>query len=443
MNDYIPFPTDALGDRLAGLVHDYAAAFAVDDSFLALPMLAVAGSAIGNSRRLTITRTWAATPTLWAGIVGRSGTCKTPPLQAIMAPAVDLEHAEIDRHNAAAAGGDDPGPPPRWIVSDCTVEALADRLRHSPRGLLLSVDELAAWVRALGQYKQGGGSDLQAWLALHDAQTLTVDRKTGDVKQLRVRNATCAVVGGIQPGVLADVFMNAQGIDSGLTARLLLAWPPERSRRWSDMQELPQETAAAWRALLTRLRGLDFQALATAKHKPLAIKLSDGARATWASLYDDLHGKLDDADDDHERAVWSKASGQAARLALVLHCVAGEAGGCSADTVERAGRLARWFAGEHVRIYRVLSRSGPERRASDLAAWIHEKAGGKITVRELQRRRGSKFPRACDARLALDGLVEYGLAAAVTAAQDTGPASTTYRIVDNPSEPVGTTSDGF
>ncbi len=427
MNDYKPFPTDALGNALARMVRDYAAAFAVDDSFVALPMLAAAGSAIGNTRRLEISSTWNATPTLWCGIVGRSGTCKTPPLQAVMAPAIDLEHAEIDRHNAAAVDSDDPGPAPRWIVSDCTVEALADRLRHSPRGLLLSVDELAAWVRGLGQYKQGGGADLQAWLALHDAQILTVDRKTGDVKQLRVRNAACAVIGGIQPGVLADVFMNAQGLDSGLTARLLLTWPPERPRQWSDMKELPQQTAADWRALLTRLRGLDFQALATARHKPAVVRMTPEATTAWAAVYDDLHDEIGHADDDHERALWSKAAGQAARLALILHCI-DDANGreCSEDTIQRAGRLAKWFAAEHVRIYRDLSRSGPERRASDLAAWIHEKAAGKITVRDLQRRRKSKYRTANDARLALEGLVKYGYASVEESASETGPAKTIY-----------------
>ena len=66
----------------------------------------------------------------------------------------------------------------RFVVSDTTVEALADRLADNPRGLLLARDELSGWLRSFDQYKAGKGGDCAQWLSMYDASVLRIDRKT-------------------------------------------------------------------------------------------------------------------------------------------------------------------------------------------------------------------------------------------------------------------------
>ena len=68
-----------------------------------------------------------------------------------------------------------PTPPPkpvcrRLVVSDSTIEAIADRLQESPRGLLLARDELSGWINGFGQYKGGKGGDASHWLTMHGAR---------------------------------------------------------------------------------------------------------------------------------------------------------------------------------------------------------------------------------------------------------------------------------
>ena len=79
--------------------------------------------------------------------------------------------------------GEPPPEPPaepvavRYIVSDCTVEALAVLLEQRPRGLLVARDELSGWVNSFDAYKSCRGADVAHWLSMHRAGPLTVDRK--------------------------------------------------------------------------------------------------------------------------------------------------------------------------------------------------------------------------------------------------------------------------
>ena len=57
----------------------------------------------------------------------------------------------------------------RYLVSDCTVEALAVLLEQHPRGLLVARDELSGWVNSFDAYKSCRGADVAHWLSMHRA----------------------------------------------------------------------------------------------------------------------------------------------------------------------------------------------------------------------------------------------------------------------------------
>ena len=46
---YVPFPTDELPPAVAAFIHQGAAALGCDESYIALPLLAVLASAVGNT----------------------------------------------------------------------------------------------------------------------------------------------------------------------------------------------------------------------------------------------------------------------------------------------------------------------------------------------------------------------------------------------------------
>ncbi len=114
----------------------------------------------------------------------------------------------------------------RYVTQDPTVEKIGELLRHNPRGLLLSRDELAGWLRTLEKSGREGDREfyLEAW---NGTGSYTVDRiGRGTV---RVDALCLSIVGGIQPGKLSPYIERAIRGDSGadgLLQRLqVTVWP--------------------------------------------------------------------------------------------------------------------------------------------------------------------------------------------------------------------------
>ncbi len=64
---------------------------------------------------------------------------------------------------------------------DTTLEGLVPILLQNPRGVLLTRDELVGWIGSFDKYSKGSASaDVAHWLSLYNAESITVDRKTGN-----------------------------------------------------------------------------------------------------------------------------------------------------------------------------------------------------------------------------------------------------------------------
>ena len=66
-------------------------------------------------------------------------------------------------------------------------------LLDNPRGLLLAVDELNAWLGGHDRYAGKGGADVWRWLSMHSAGAVQVDRKTGTPRTLYVPAAAVRI----------------------------------------------------------------------------------------------------------------------------------------------------------------------------------------------------------------------------------------------------------
>jgi hypothetical protein len=73
------FPVDALPALAEWLVRASTGAGATP-GHVAIPLLSIASSIIGTSRRIRASRSWSEPMTLWSAVVGFSGTAKTPGL---------------------------------------------------------------------------------------------------------------------------------------------------------------------------------------------------------------------------------------------------------------------------------------------------------------------------------------------------------------------------
>ncbi len=183
------FPVNALSEPAQSYVACGAKAMNCDPAYIALPLLAMLASTIGATRRVRLKRGWCEPSVLWTAIVADSGTMKSPAMNFALDALNRLQGWKLEEYpqlqeqyerdkllyeadvQAWKKNGRNKGEPPpekptepvvqRYIVHDITVEALAERLRDAPRGLLSCNDELGVWLGGFDQYKRSGGAERQ------------------------------------------------------------------------------------------------------------------------------------------------------------------------------------------------------------------------------------------------------------------------------------------
>ena len=227
---------------------------------------------------------WLVVPNLWGGIVGRPGIMKTPALAEAMRPLRRLEaealkqyQRESEGHEIAQIQADasikalkqklvaaskkgigtqsivadiaglknkEGGPTcARFETNDATVEKLGELLAENPHGLLVFRDELVGWLRNLD--KQGHEGSRSFFLESWDGKSgFTYDRIGRGT--LRIESACISVLGGIQPGPLAQYVRDADkagvGAD-GLLQRFQLLVYPDEPTGWKNIDRWPNSEA--------------------------------------------------------------------------------------------------------------------------------------------------------------------------------------------------------
>ena len=441
-----PFPVELLPESVGQYVVAGADARATDAGGVALPMLCTLAACVGTTHRVAPKPDWQAPAILWGAVVARSGSVKSPGVdlarelldereaadKAEFDAAKDRHRIERSLHDRAmgrwkrSKGDDEPPEPPtepiarRLMIADATLEALCPVLAENPRGLFVVADELRAWLDGLGYYSAGGssGRDEAHWLTLFDGRPLSVDRKTNR-ERIFIQRTGVSVAGTIQPGTLARCIDPAR-VDSGLLARLLLVAPKSRPKRWTDAT-MPEGTAAAMRRIVRRLLSLDFGD----DGRPTVLPLAPEAKQRFAAFVNS-HGAETFAHGDAMAATWSKLEGYALRFALVDHLTrwasSGDdtpAGRIETVSVDAGIELARWFADEAERVFRVLGFGEEPDLMSDpvavrdsirLIEWLKGR-GGRASERDIRRGpcryRGNDGGRRLDddaARLVADGV---------------------------------------
>lgn len=431
---YNSFPVSTLPGAVAEYVDAAATAIGCDAAFIALPLLGCLARAIGNRRVIRLKRSWTEPAIVWAAIVGKSGTHKTPALKAATTflnrkqfDAIaaykeallkfEQDQALYDRAYAAWKRSKSTEPPPwapesptceRFFTTDATIEALVQLLHSQFDGVLVPRDELSGWLNGIGEYKAGKGSDLGHWLAMWSAEPIVVDRKTGPVRQLNVPRAAVSIVGGIQPTVLRSA-IGREHMADGLCARLLLAMPDPKPVRWTDAT-IDQATEAAMGDIFDRLIEMTPGADGDGEPEPFAMPLSPTAKSMWIEYYNRHRAESVGLEDDLA-AAWSKLEAYAARFALIFQLCSWAVGAGQEYEVDEASvkagiELADWFGGEARRVYGLFTESADDRANRELVELIRRR-GGRIAARDLQM--GVRQYRAAGAaESALTHLVRAG-----------------------------------
>lgn len=406
------FPVHALPDRFRQLAKSIAAAVGVDVSFVVLPMFSAVSTAIGNSRYVSTKDGNKQPLMLWTAIVGPSGTQKSEPYHYAEEPLRELDVEIIQQYQSAVAEYEAAkqiqkveiadwkksreGPPPpepakppkgRLLLSDFSYEAMVESHAGSPRGLLVTCEELSAWFGSFERYAGSGpvSGEQSRFLQIYDGRSITSERISAS---RYVPRPFINVSGTIQPGILARC-LTGESRENGLAARLWMTYPEPTPIRWRN-QTVCQSAKREYRALIRDLWLLRPEN-DTGWPVPTVLPFHPDAQQIFAEFMNstglDAFGMVDD-----RRAAAVKFIGRCARIAGVLHCcevvngVSIDAWTIQPETVQKAIEISRWSLNETYRIYELLNEPEEIRELRQMASWIAGK-GGFSTARDLCRNR--------------------------------------------------------
>ena len=412
------FPLHALGTaELQDWVHRAAHGAGVSDGHVAVPLLGIASSLIGTARRVQASRSWFQPLTLWAALVGFSGSGKTPAIDAtkralvalerMRKPKIDdlrrthearVETAKLmqaqwkDQLKTALEDGAPPPPKPpgadeigkfvtpRLYISNATIERLGVLLQARPQGLLMLADELAGLFLNMARYTTG--QDNEFWLEAWNGNPYVIERMSRPAISLDY--LLIGIAGGLQPDKLAKCF---EGDEDGMYARILFAWPeePDYQPLSNSVAEVEPEIVNAL-ARLAQLAGDDPEGPIIA-----SIPLDEGATQQLEQLRQDVFaGKF--ALDSRERDWWAKMPAHALRLAGTL-CYLNWAmtGGPEPKSVDvtfvcAAVHLVREYFWPHARAaLRLIGLSEGHAEARRVLLWIKSSGRDSVSLKDIRR----------------------------------------------------------
>jgi hypothetical protein len=395
------FPTSALPRQVRSLVEEAEAAIDCPPEFIAVPLLVMLGSAIGNARRVRLKQGWTEGAAIFAAVVADAGEKKTPASKVAVEAAVraqarmrndhrdkrdeyarELRQYEVDKADARKDGMAAPPPPEepvmsRALVEDTTTEALAAVLEGNPRGVLVMRDELAAWAKSMDQYRSGGkGADRQFWLSAWSGSYVSVDRK-GRAEPLVLPVPFVGLFGSIQPSVLPEI---GAGREDGLMDRILFAYPETTPSRWSD-DEISDGAIGGVRWLYDKLRRLEPGEDENGDPEPVTVRLSPEAKPVLVELFNNHRAEMDAPGfPGRLRGPWAKLEAYLARLTLIVAMCRVATHDApeliESEDVLRASILLDYFKNHARRVYVGLHGSDRiDALAGDVARFLEELGG--------------------------------------------------------------------
>ena len=301
----------------------------------------------------------------------------------------------------------------RLIVNDATVEALGEKLRDNPRGLLLFRDEISGFLRTLN--RQGHENErslyLEAWNGDGSYQFDRIKRGTVNIPSLCM-----SILGTIQPGPLSNYLHaaseNGAGAD-GLIQRFQLMVYPHLSGKWHNVDRAPdleaKDAAAAVFRRLAESKSEDFGARVDGARDIPSLRFEDAAQTYFDEWREVLENRCRSGEEHPVfEAHLIKYRSLFPSLALVFHLIDHGSGDVGLDSAHRASDWCDLLEGHAQRVYASVSSAGITSAALLLAKIRAGKVGHPFRARDIYLRGWS-------------GLSDReSVAAAITMLEDTG-----------------------
>ena len=402
--DVSPFDYSYLPDALRGYVQDISERMQCPPDFAAVGVLVMTATIIGRKVGIRPMKhnDWTVIPNLWGAVVGNSGVMKSPTLAAALSPIKKLQAAAFETFKMQQDGFEsqqevaklleglgkgearkklkndknadvramlkndasyDKPIMKRFITNNASYEALGELLMENPNGLLVEADEIIGLLKQL----DAGGQEVARSFYLTAAdgdKPYTFDRIMRG-KGLHIDALCLSILGGIQPGVLAEYVRQATGGGAGadgLLQRFGLMVYPDISPDWVEVDRYPDSTARqAVNMLAERLDNLNPTEIgAETDHYggvPF-IHFDDAAQVLFSEWRATLETRLRSGE-EHPAIVshLSKYRKLIPSLALINHLCDSTGGAVTEQSLIRSIAFSEYLESHAQRIYRADSRT--------------------------------------------------------------------------------------
>ena len=458
----MPFDYTLLPDSLRPWIRDICERVQCPPDYVAVSAIAAAGSLIGRKIAVRPQRKtdWFEIPNLWAVLIGRPSTMKSPAMSAALAPLhrlaaianAEYEHAmqshkaELFRAEVVAEsakksakglidkaikeGKDIPDVSHllndceaveapklrRYIVNDSSHQALGELLRQTPNGVAVVRDEIIGLLRS---FEREDGAEARAfYLEGADGKNAFTFDRIGRGLNLTVPAVCLTLIGATQPAKISRFLrgaVNGDENDDGLIQRFrLLVWPNDDGTPWRDVDRWP-DTDAKNRAfdVYKYLDDLTADAVQAERddHDESALpflRFDDAAHELFlewrTEIENELRGKnLPDAIESH----LAKYRKLVPCLALILHLADGGVGSIGITAMSRALDWSDYLRSHAERAYASVTM--PAIGAAKRIANAIKKGDlcGAVSITEIRRKRYAGTDESAKVRDALELLADH------------------------------------
>ncbi len=452
--DVLPFDYDYLPGGLRGFVRDISERMQCPPDFAAVAVFVMMGTIIGRKVGIRPMRhnDLQVICNLWGAVVGNSGVMKSPTLSASLSPIKRLQQWAFEEFNNKQADygaqeevaklqksvakieakkklgkdksadvaallkpemGEEAPILKRYMTNNASYEALGELMMENPNGLLVESDEIIGLLKQL----DAGGQEVARSFYLTAAdgdKPYTFDRIMRG-KGLHIPALCLNIIGGIQPGVLAEYVRQATGGGAGadgLLQRFGLMVYPDISPNWKEVDRYPDSEARnAVNALAEHLDNLHPETIGAETDQFEAVPFlhfDDAAQSLFSEWRADLESRLRSGE-EHPSIVshLSKYRKLIPSLALINHLCDGGNGAVNETALLRAIAFSEYLESHARRIYSYATRPDIDAAKTLLKKLSTGKLTTPFKVRDIYRAGWTGLETPAKAQSVISLLLEY------------------------------------
>lgn len=422
------FPMDILPEAFRTLAKEKSEQSGFDPGAYGFCLFVSAANTIDHRARLDL-GPFSVPAYLWGGLVGDSGTAKSPILNDAKRSAEHIDKALLDESRRALskwmddcqrAKADKSEMPPRppWKqrhATDTTTEALGLLLQDNPEGVNMYHHEITEFIGRMDAYSgKDGGKDRGVYLRSYDGGYVTINR-AGRAQPLVIDNFSVGILAGIQPEKLAYLFKKSGGGSDGLYQRFMMYCLQPAGEVNYLAKESPF-TQSNVDLIFERIHNWTGQTR-------ISARLSDSAKSMMQEYHNNIRKLATRTAAQRFSEHLNKFPGNLGRVAFALHCIhaAAEdkepAGVVTEDTMSMGIQFMRVMYRHSEAVYRILDQEAGDIRKLVVSAAEAILSKSWDTFKRGDLTRHATYWQGADSRQsenAIDYLIELGWIADIT-----------------------------